>query len=58
MVHFLLCIGVFGYLRFVLRVIHEYCEIFDVYCLRIKRKGVQVVGEGKVGREGPWEKLE
>ncbi|TPX63266.1 hypothetical protein SpCBS45565_g06727 [Spizellomyces sp. 'palustris'] len=56
-VHVLLCVAVFAYLRFALRVIHELCEIFDCYCLRIKKKVIKVHGtakfpHGKVGREG------
>ncbi|KAI8823603.1 uncharacterized protein EV422DRAFT_521614 [Fimicolochytrium jonesii] len=37
-VHGLLCVAVFVYLRFAMRVINHYCEIFDCYCLRIKKK--------------------
>ncbi|KAJ3169344.1 hypothetical protein HDU87_000664 [Geranomyces variabilis] len=37
-VHLLLAAAVFMYLRFALAVINSYCEAFDCYCLRIKKK--------------------
>ncbi|KAJ3017568.1 hypothetical protein HKX48_003492 [Thoreauomyces humboldtii] len=46
-VHILLAVCVFMYLRFALRIINDYCEVFDCYCLRIKHKKVDATKKTK-----------